>query len=74
MKTHFYKLFVFMLLGFFVVSCAEIGDSDSHNSLPPLPDKDDVCSAMDDINFMKYCYENFDVNKDGKVSPSEAKA
>ena len=33
--------------------------------LPALPDPDDVCSAMDDLNFMAYCYENFDVNKDG---------
>lgn len=42
--------------------------------LPALPDPDDVCSAMDDINFMAYCYENFDVNKDGKVSVNEANA
>lgn len=40
--------------------------------LPALPDPDDVCSAMDDLNFMAYCYENFDVNKDGKVSVTEA--
>lgn len=42
--------------------------------LPSLPDPDDVCSAMDDINFMRYCYDNFDVNKDGKVSKTEANA
>ena len=42
--------------------------------LPALPDPDDVCSAMDDLNFMAYCYENFDVNKDGKVSVTEANA
>ena len=42
--------------------------------LPALPDPDDVCSAMDDLNFMAYCYENFDVNKDGKVSVIEANA
>jgi len=42
--------------------------------LPALPDPDDVCSAMDDLNFMAYCYENFDVNKDGKVSLVEANA
>lgn len=35
---------------------------------------DDVCTKMDDINFMKYCYDNFDVNKDGKVSMEEANA
>ena len=42
--------------------------------LPALPDPDDVCSVMDDLNFMAYCYENFDVNKDGKVSVIEANA
>jgi len=42
--------------------------------LPALPDPDDVCSVMDDLNFMAYCYENFDVNKDGKVSLVEANA
>ena len=42
--------------------------------LPALPDPDDVCSAMDDLNFMAYCYKNFDVNKDGKVSVTEANA
>ena len=42
--------------------------------LPALPDPDDVCSAMDDLKFMAYCYEKFDVNKDGKVSETEANA
>lgn len=39
-----------------------------------LPDPNDVCSAMDDVNFMRFCYDHFDVNKDGKVSKEEAKA
>jgi len=43
-------------------------------ALPALPDPNDVCSAMDDIDFMAYCYDNFDVNKDGKVSTVEAEA
>ena len=38
-----------------------------------LVDPNDICTAMDDIKFMEYCYQNFDVNKDGKVSPVEAK-
>ena len=42
--------------------------------MPELEDVDDVCTKMDDINFMKYCYDNFDVNKDGKVSITEANA
>ena len=40
----------------------------------PLPEVDDVCTMMDDLVFMKYCYDNFDVNHDGKVSKSEAEA
>ena len=35
---------------------------------------DDVCTKMDDIEFMRYCYDNFDVNHDGKVSMEEANA
>ena len=48
---------------------------------PPIPDlppmknnSDDVCTAMNDINFMNFCYENFDVNKDGIVTRIEADA
>lgn len=39
-----------------------------------LKEVDDVCTMMDDLTFMKYCLDNFDVNKDGKVSMSEAEA
>lgn len=46
----------------------------TEDTLPELEDVDDVCTKMDDINFMKYCYDNFDVNKDGKVSMPEANA
>lgn len=35
---------------------------------------EDICTKMDDIEFMDYCYTTFDVNKDGKVSMSEAAA
>lgn len=37
-----------------------------------LEDTDDVCTQMDDIEFMKYCYAEYDANKDGKVSIHEA--
>lgn len=47
---------------------------DSLLSLPPLDKTDDVCEKMKDIKFMAYCYQNFDVNKDGKVSMTEASA
>ena len=33
---------------------------------------DDVCTLMEDITFMKYCYDNFDANKDGMLSQTEA--
>ena len=63
------------------VGCSKSEDSgnnpdkpDKPSPLPDLPDPDDVCSCMDDIIFMQYCYDNFDVNKDGKVSVIEANA
>lgn len=33
---------------------------------------DDVAVLMDDAVFISYCYENFDLNKDGKISIMEA--
>lgn len=63
------------------VGCSKNEDSgnnpdkpDKPSPLPDLPDPNDVCSCMDDIIFMQYCYDNFDVNKDGKVSQIEAAA
>lgn len=52
-----------------LMSCEKAEDT-----LPKLEAVDDVCTKMDDINFMKYCYDKFDVNKDGKVSMKEANA
>ncbi len=49
-------------------------DAEGEGELPGLDDTDDVCEEMDDINFMAYCYENFDVNKDSRVSMAEANA
>ena len=63
------------------VGCSKSEDSENNpdkpdkpSPLPDLPDPNDVCSCMDDIIFMQYCYDNFDVNKDGKVSKIEASA
>lgn len=39
-----------------------------------LKEVEDVCVLMDDIKFMQYCYSEFDVNSDGKVSMIEAAA
>jgi len=52
-----------------LMSCEKAEDT-----LPKLEAVDDVCTKMDDINFMKCCYDYFDVNNDGKVSMSEANA
>ena len=48
--------------------------SDGLETLPFLEKVDDVCTKMDDIEFMAYCYENFDVNNDTKVFMTEANA
>ena len=61
------------MLGMLLTGCSKDDDNETPG-LPPLPDPDDVCSCMDDVVFMQYCYENFDANKDGKVSKIEANA
>ena len=81
------KLWFVLLVAGVLTGCskddgAENGSGNGNNggsggnlpALPALPDPNDVCSAMDDIGFMAYCYENFDVNNDGKVSTVEAAA
>lgn len=50
----------------FTLSCHKIEDI--------IVKDDDVCSKMDDIVFMQYCYDNYDVNHDGKLAKSEAEA
>ena len=68
------KLFLCLsMLGMLLAGCSKDDDNETPG-LPPLPDPDDVCSCMDDVVFMQYCYENFDANKDGKVSKTEANA
>ena len=62
------KLFLIVAAMFAAVSFSSC-DKDDNNK-----DDDDVCSCMDDLVFMQYCYENFDVNKDGEVSKTEANA
>lgn len=69
------KRIVFFVLAmpvmFLLSAC---GSDDGNDELPSLTDKDDVCTAMDDSKFMKWCYESYDVNGDGKVSKVEAAA
>lgn len=75
------KLFLCLsVIGMILTGCSKNDDEDNGENegklpdLPALPDPDDVCSAMDDLNFMSYCYDKVDVNKDGKVSVNEANA
>ena len=74
------KKLLFIVAAMFAAVSFSSCDKDDDNgggsdfARPALPDPDDVCSCMDDVVFMKYCYENFDVNKDGKVSKTEANA
>ncbi len=39
-----------------------------------LKDVSDICTQMEDIALMNYCYKNFDANNDGKVSMNEAES
>ncbi len=71
---------VLLVMGLVSTGCskddsAENGSGkDELPDLPALPDPDDVCSAMDDICFLSYCYTNFDSDQNGKVSVAEADA
>ncbi|HRZ98273.1 MAG TPA: leucine-rich repeat domain-containing protein [Paludibacter sp.] len=58
-------IFVFLLSIPLFLSCSVFDD---------LPDPSDVCSAIEDNNFRDYCYDNFDLDSDTKVSTKEAKA
>jgi len=55
-----------LLFGLFLVASCQ-----KENLIKPV---EDVCTEMDDINFMRCCYSAFDVNHDGKVSMEEASA
>ena len=63
-----------LIIAWLIGVCGLISCEKAEDTLPKLEVVDDVCTKMDDINFMKYCYDNFDVNKDGKVSMAEANA
>lgn len=56
-------------------SCSkDDGNNGNSPALPSLPNPNDVCSCMTNTSFMKYCYENFDLNGDGAISKTEAAA
>lgn len=39
--------------------------------LPDVPPIENICDAMNDVEFIKFCTENFDTNKDGILTASE---
>lgn len=62
-------LFALVAMSLLFTAC-----EDGNDDYIKLKDVDDVCTMMDDLELMEYCYEEFDVNKDGKVSMEEAAA
>lgn len=68
------KLLIGLISAIIILTGCSKNEGNEGDDLPALPDPSDVCSAMDDIVFMTYCYENFDANKDGKVSVQEAES
>ena len=68
MKNTFISFLFLATLSLLLSSCTK------ENNGIELKEVEDVCTQMDDINFRNFCYTNFDVNKDGKVSMTEANA
>lgn len=68
------KVFLVLAVVLLCVGCSKSDENEPLTDYPEMSDPNDVCTAMDDLDFMKYCYEKFDVNKDGKVSIHEANA
>ena len=68
---HLMTIMMVAMLSTVQLSCSSDNEDDG---FPSLVDNDDVCTAMDDSKFMKWCYDNYDVNNDGKVSKTEAAA
>lgn len=66
------KLFFLALIAMVLVGCSKDDGEENGGSLPQLPDPNDVCSAMDDSESIRYCYDHFDLDKDLAVSPKEA--
>ncbi len=67
----------FFLAAALFFSCGKENPSSTADQLPELPaleEVDDVCLKMNDFNFMKFCYDNYDINHDSKVSMIEAGA
>lgn len=65
------KCYFFAVAMLLFAACSK---DDGESGMPALPNPNDVCSAMDDLKFMEYCYKNFDINGNGEVSKEEAAA
>ncbi len=62
-------LFALVAMSLLFTAC-----EDGNDDFIKLKEVDDVCTKMDDLKLMEHCYEEYDVNKDGKVSMEEAAA
>lgn len=62
-------LFALVAMSLLFTAC-----EDGNDDYIKLKEVDDVCTMMDDLELMEHCYEEYDVNKDGKVSMEEAAA
>ena len=76
MKRRIKLIILTAIFAIAIISCKKDNENpdDPSNPLPPLTEKDDVCSAMNNAKFKAYCLENFDTDKDGKLSIAEANA
>lgn len=55
-------------------STIAIPKGSGNSGTTPQPSQTDICEKLEDVEFMKYCYEMFDTNVDKVLSESEAKA
>ena len=77
-KLKFWSMILLMAMSLpLMVSCGG-DDSDDESSVPPseYPENPDPYDVMNfkDIQVAAICVENFDLNKDGKISYAEAAA
>lgn len=67
MKRSYLHLLIWVAFFLLLSSCTK---EDEVN----IQEVDDICTKMNDINFMKFCYTKYDVNNDSKVTMTEASA
>ncbi len=56
-------LFALVAMSLLFTAC-----EDGNDDFIKLKEVDDVCTMMDDLELMEFCYEEFDVNNDGNFS------